>query len=237
MARTRGLLPWDANTINELYNLTVDVDEHSDFFVEVTDEKKDLLVQDLCIERARWKRSHPKNFTMHHHFLTLHSKIWFHFVNCKLLPSTHNTTVNLDRMCLIHSIIKSRKFDVGAILHREIVECAAQQTCILVFPSLVMSLCQQTRIVPQEDEEIMENKGAINEASVERMTRGTETQIQKEAGTSKTKKGKAKVDNKGTTLDIETSLWCKMKDVEKMVTSTSNGQIKLVATIEDIENS
>ncbi|KAK5836616.1 hypothetical protein PVK06_012411 [Gossypium arboreum] len=74
----------------------------------------------------------------------------------------------------------------------------------------------------------MDNKGPINKASVKGMAPGRETPILKEAGTSKTKKGKAKVNSKRTTLHIETFLWHKMKDVEKMVTSISNRQIKLV---------
>ncbi|KAK5771891.1 hypothetical protein PVK06_048146 [Gossypium arboreum] len=85
--------------------------------------------------------------------------------------------------------------------------------------------------VPREDEEIMENKGPFNEASIKRMTRGIETPILKEAGTSKTKKGKAKVDSKRTTLYIETYLWHKMKVVEKMVTSISNRPRLIVASL------
>ncbi|KAK8283758.1 hypothetical protein V6Z11_D08G110800 [Gossypium hirsutum] len=95
-----------------------------------------------------------------------------------------------------------------------------------------MSLCQQKGIIPRGDKEIMDNKGPINEASVERKTRGTETPVLKEAGTSKTKKGKAKADQV-----FETSLWPKIKDVEKMITSINNRQIKLFATVEDMENS
>ncbi|KAH1055821.1 hypothetical protein J1N35_033886 [Gossypium stocksii] len=83
----------------------------------------------------------------------------------------------------------------------------------------------------------MDNKGPINEASIERMTCSIEASILIEAGTSKTKKGKAKADSKGTTLHIETSLWRKVKDVEKMVTFINNRKIKLVPTIEDMENS
>ncbi|KAK5836301.1 hypothetical protein PVK06_012084 [Gossypium arboreum] len=109
-----------------------------------------------------------------------------------LLPSTHSTTVHLDRMCLIHSIIKGRKIDVGAILHQEIAECAARQTRILVFPSLVMSLCRLKGIIPREDEEIMENKGPINEACFDRMSRGMETPILKEAGTTRQRRAKPK---------------------------------------------
>ncbi|KAH1097548.1 hypothetical protein J1N35_014469, partial [Gossypium stocksii] len=34
-----GLIPWDAATINELYNTKVDVDEHSKFMDDIIDEK------------------------------------------------------------------------------------------------------------------------------------------------------------------------------------------------------
>ncbi|KAK5839414.1 hypothetical protein PVK06_008199 [Gossypium arboreum] len=51
-----------------------------------------------------------------------------------------------------------RRINVNAILYRETAECASRQTDILVFPSLVMSLCQQKGIVAWGDEEIMDNK-------------------------------------------------------------------------------
>ncbi|XP_016721754.1 nucleolar protein 58-like [Gossypium hirsutum] len=159
---------------------------------------------------------------MHHHFLMLQSKIWVHFVNCRVKLFTHNTTVTLDRMSLIHSIVKGRKIDVGTILHKEISNCATRQIGILVFPSLVMLLCQQRGIVPRDGEEVLENKNPINEAFIERMTRGKDMSILKEAETSKTRKGKTKADS---------------KYVEKMVNSINNRQIRLVATIEDIEKS
>ncbi|KAH1091608.1 hypothetical protein J1N35_018865, partial [Gossypium stocksii] len=88
--------------INKLYNTKVDVDEHFKFIKDSTDNKWDLFVN----EGALWMGSHEKNYTMHCRFLTLKIKSGFHFVNCKLLPSTHSTIVNPDRMCLIHSIIK-----------------------------------------------------------------------------------------------------------------------------------
>ncbi|KAH1096622.1 hypothetical protein J1N35_013543 [Gossypium stocksii] len=155
----KGLLPWDANTINELHNLTVDVNEHSDFFTEVMDKKMGLLVQDLCIEGARWTGSHPRNLSNALPFLNI-----------------------------------------------------AQQN--------------MKGIVLWEDENIIENKGSINETSIKRMTRGTETPILKEARTNMTKKDKAKANSKGTTLHIETSLWHKIKDIEKIVTSISNRDIE-----------
>ncbi|KAH1063665.1 hypothetical protein J1N35_028652 [Gossypium stocksii] len=81
--------------------------------------------------------------------------------------------------CQMHSIIKGKRIDAGAILHQEIVEYATRHIDILIFPSLVMSLYQQKKIVPRGDEEIIDNKVLTKEASIERMTRGTETPILK----------------------------------------------------------
>ncbi|KAK5785386.1 hypothetical protein PVK06_039968 [Gossypium arboreum] len=161
----------------------------------------------------------------------------FHFVNYRLMPSTHSTIVNLDRMCLIHSIVKGRKIDVYTILHQKITNCAARQTEILVFPPLVMLQCQQKGIVPRDDEEVLKNKGPINEVPIERMTRGKDTPTMKEVETNKTRKGKTKIENKGTNLTVETSLLRKIKDIEKLGNSISNKQIKLSVTIEDIDRS
>ncbi|KAH1031885.1 hypothetical protein J1N35_044059 [Gossypium stocksii] len=91
-------------------------------------------------------------------------------------------------MCLIHSIVNGRKIDVGTILHQEIADYATRQTGILVFPSLVMLLCQQRGIMPRTGEEVLKNKGQINKASVEGMTRGKDMLILKEAETSKIRK-------------------------------------------------
>ncbi|KAK5785264.1 hypothetical protein PVK06_039831 [Gossypium arboreum] len=52
------------------------------------------------------------------------------------------------------------------------------------------------------------------------MTQGKETLILQEVETSKTRKGKAKSNRKGTNMNTETSLWRKLKDVEKMVSDT-----------------
>ncbi|KAK5785581.1 hypothetical protein PVK06_040180 [Gossypium arboreum] len=96
-------------------------------------------------------------------------------------------------MCLIHSIVKGRKIDAGLILHQEIADCATKQTGILVFQSLVMLLWQQKGIVPSDDEEVLDNKGLINESFIERMTHGKDTQTMKEEKTRKTRKGKTKL--------------------------------------------
>ncbi|KAH1039260.1 hypothetical protein J1N35_041003 [Gossypium stocksii] len=69
------------------------------------------------------------------------------------------------------------------------------------------------------------------------MTRGKNTPTMKGAETSKIGKGKTKAESKGTNLTVETLLLCKMKDIEKLANSISNKQIRLFATIEDMDRS
>ncbi|KAK5839236.1 hypothetical protein PVK06_008011 [Gossypium arboreum] len=134
-----GLIPWDATTINEQYNTKVNVDEHSEFMDDITNEKCDLLTKAFHLQH----RNHPKQNVSD----TFYSQ--------------------------------GPKIDVGTILHQEIVDCTARG------------------IMPCVSEEILENKGLINEAFVEIMTRAKDTPILKEVETSKTLNDKAKVDRKG----------------------------------------
>ncbi|KAH1122634.1 hypothetical protein J1N35_005794 [Gossypium stocksii] len=85
-------------------------------------------------------------------------------------------------------------------------------------------------------EEILKNKGSINEASIERITRSKDTLILKKTETSKIRKGKAKDDSKRTNINAKTSLWRKLKDVKEMVNSINNRQIKLVEDTERFQN-
>ncbi|KAK5802772.1 hypothetical protein PVK06_030392 [Gossypium arboreum] len=87
---------------------------------------------------------------------------------------------------------------------------------------VLMLLCQQRGTVPYDSEEVLENKSPINEASIERITRGKDIPILKEAEISKTRKGKMKANSKGTNLNTDTSLWRKMKNVKKLVNSINN---------------
>ncbi|KAH1039125.1 hypothetical protein J1N35_040868, partial [Gossypium stocksii] len=57
----------------------------------------------------------------------------------------------------------------------------------------------QKEIVPCDDEEILDNKGPINGASIERMTRGKDTPTMKEAKISKTRKRKPRQKTKEQT--------------------------------------
>ncbi|KAK5819319.1 hypothetical protein PVK06_024301 [Gossypium arboreum] len=60
--------------------------------------------------------------------------------------------------------------------------------------------------------------------------------IPNEAETSKIRKGKTKADSKRSNLNVETSLWRKLKDVEYMVNCINNRQIRFVATMEKSNN-
>ncbi|XP_016752685.1 uncharacterized protein [Gossypium hirsutum] len=81
-------------------------------------------------------------------------------------------------------------------------------------------------IVPHDHDKILENKGPINEASIKRMTHGKDTPTMNKAETSKTRKGKTKVESKGINLTAEASLLHKMKDIEKLANSISNKSVE-----------
>ncbi|KAH1097109.1 hypothetical protein J1N35_014030 [Gossypium stocksii] len=140
-------------------------------------------------------------------------------------------------VCELESSMPTEKKELVVFLIKAVKDRAIRQIGTLVFPSLVMLLCQQKGIIPHDDEEVLKNKGPINEASIERMTRGKDTPEIKAVDTSYTKKGKTKAETTGTNLTVETSLLYKIQDIKKLANSISNKKIRLVATLEDMDRS
>ncbi|KAK8590052.1 hypothetical protein V6N12_024436 [Hibiscus sabdariffa] len=72
-------------------------------------------------------------------------------------------------MCLIQSIIKGRKNDIGAIINKEIKGFAEKNNGILAFPSWIMQLCELKGVKSLKNEKRIINKGPINKVLIERM--------------------------------------------------------------------
>lgn len=113
-------MPWGADHINAFFNIAEEEDDHVKFLENLTEEGAKILIQDLCVDGAIWTGNNPNNYMMRHRYLTVQSKVWFHFINYRLLPSMHSITIMMDKTCLIHSIIKGRRVHVGQFFIKEL---------------------------------------------------------------------------------------------------------------------
>ncbi|KAE8688370.1 1-deoxy-D-xylulose 5-phosphate synthase family protein [Hibiscus syriacus] len=65
------------------------------------------------------------------------------------MPMSHNTTVLVKRLMLLHSIIYGRKIDIGELIFEQIHECPKRNRGNLLFPNLITALCKKNK-VPEE---------------------------------------------------------------------------------------
>ena len=84
----------------------------------------------------------------------------------KLLPTTHNTTVSVPRMLLLHSIIVGRQIDVGRIIHEQAHACLQRQTSPLLFPNLITALCRKKKVPESPNDEILPGISGITKAKL-----------------------------------------------------------------------
>ncbi|KAL4313075.1 hypothetical protein GQ457_01G022310 [Hibiscus cannabinus] len=62
------------------------------------------------------------------------------------MPTSHNQTVDRERMVLIHSIINGTKFNVGQVIAQELSETCRTNRAIHSFPCLISALCRAAEV-------------------------------------------------------------------------------------------
>ena len=83
--------------------------------------------------------------------LTPEAKVWFYFMNSRLVPSKHVSTLYKERVVLFYAIMNYFEFNVGTIIEQSILEVDLGR--YLRHPSLITSLCREEGIVIAKDEE------------------------------------------------------------------------------------
>ena len=82
--------------------------------------------------------------------LTEKAKVWFYFMNSRLLPSKHVSTLYNDRAIFLYAILENYKFDVGNIIQNSLVEEDVGKS--LIHLSLITQLCKDAKVVITGDE-------------------------------------------------------------------------------------
>ncbi|KAE8690516.1 Detected protein of unknown function [Hibiscus syriacus] len=73
----------------------------------------------------------------------------------KFLPITHNTTVSLQRMLLLHSILVERSISIWKIIVEQIYTCLKWPVSALVFPNLITTLYRKKNVPKDQFDEIL----------------------------------------------------------------------------------
>ncbi|PON46588.1 hypothetical protein TorRG33x02_325580, partial [Trema orientale] len=138
-------VPLSEKAINAIFGLGDPVDEHSEFVEAITELELLTVLKTVAVARAESNVSSHSAYTCIRSSLNQAAKIWYHFLESRLLPTTHGKIVSKYCVLLLYSILTGKSINVGRIIYDEIYTHAARRSGALFFPSSVTKLCQNAR--------------------------------------------------------------------------------------------
>ena len=136
--KVRGCeIKFDAETINNHFGIpTLNSDQQQD----LPDRDPQEILEALCDGPARWTIKQNTESAFEARYLANYTKVWFHFVCSRLIPSTHISEVTKDRALILLAIERGEPLNVGAIINSGIHNALQKNSISLPFPSLLTEL-------------------------------------------------------------------------------------------------
>ncbi|KAK5811944.1 hypothetical protein PVK06_027334 [Gossypium arboreum] len=138
----------NSNAINEFFELPYfENDEYSTLMSNIKPENLQEILEELEVQGSAWTVSKQGIYTCRREYLMPFAKVWFYFIRFRLMPSSHGTTISLERMVLLYLILTRKTIDVGKIILREIWTCAVKHSGPAHFPFTITILCLKVEIL------------------------------------------------------------------------------------------
>ena len=138
------------------------------------------IVEAICVRGTKWTKSAYGPMTLSRRSLEPRPMIWNRFLKSRLLPSTHDHTVNKNRVILLFAIVVGRKINMGDVISEQIGVCAGRQSAGLWFPSLITRLCLAQGVVVSNEEEKHKTSGPITMTVITRILQDKPTIAEEE---------------------------------------------------------
>ncbi|XP_062101883.1 uncharacterized protein LOC133808872 [Humulus lupulus] len=124
--------------INALFGLAnVDSSTYNEMILAPTPADFDKALQCVAAPGTQWCISSGGVRTLLHTSILPKAAVWLSFLKCRLLPTTHDTTVSTERVFLLYCILAGLGVNVGQIISRQLASCARKKKGKLFFPSLI----------------------------------------------------------------------------------------------------
>ncbi|KAE8658284.1 hypothetical protein F3Y22_tig00116971pilonHSYRG00034 [Hibiscus syriacus] len=141
------------SAINRYFHLQDVMDNHAKFEEEADNNTYDGVLEDLCFENTEWNGRQTSRYSVNQERLQPRAKLWNHFLKYKLMPTSHNITVSLSCLLLLHYIMESRPIDVGRI--KQVNDCLGKKASALVFPNLITALYRKKKVEENAFDEML----------------------------------------------------------------------------------
>ncbi|KAK5819482.1 hypothetical protein PVK06_024485 [Gossypium arboreum] len=145
----RGIkVPITSNAINEFFELPdFENDKYSSLISNIELEVLQEILEELTVPSSKWTVSKQGTHTCRREYLTPLAKVWFYIIYFSLMPSLHRTTISLELIVLLYSILTRKTIDVGKIILREIRNCSVRRSSPAYVPFTITILCLKAKIL------------------------------------------------------------------------------------------
>ena len=165
-----SLVPLDSRVINAFYNLPSEVNcEYAKLLDKLTPQRWNKIFTTLTVKDASSANEEGRVINMID--LKPIAKVWVKFLKSRLMPTTYTTTVSQERLVFLYVIVRGLPTDVGSIIEKLIKDCATKnhKAVVLLFPSLITSICVVLRVCLDAKDEHVNNDDALTAHTIERI--------------------------------------------------------------------
>ncbi|KAK5819134.1 hypothetical protein PVK06_024096 [Gossypium arboreum] len=121
----KNKVPLTSKPINDLFNVTnVEEDEYSAIMKNINWEFLQQVLNVVTNLRSQWIIRKYGCHSCHREYLNPVAKVWFYFIRYSFMPISHSSTILIERILLLYTIMTKRSINVGRIILKEIQDCA-----------------------------------------------------------------------------------------------------------------
>ncbi|KAK8625773.1 hypothetical protein V6N13_056933 [Hibiscus sabdariffa] len=149
--------------INKFFAVKRTMDLNTPVVNNMKDQNIDVLLENLCFQGAEWDEA---NTTVERDQLKPVAKLWMHFLEINLMPTTHTATVNLPRLHLLHSILNSRSINLGQLIVDEAFVGISRKQSPQLFQRLITAICHQKGVMEDENDFYIRGRQGIKPTQI-----------------------------------------------------------------------
>ena len=142
---------FDEATINQHYNLRFTGTTFDERYANYGKNKMELIKNRVAIPNCEWDRFTHSEFKLKIKYIIPECN-WHQFINCSIMPTSHNYTLSKDRLIILDCILNDEQINIGKIINNEIQDCAKKLEGFLFFPCLITELCMNHEVEISENE-------------------------------------------------------------------------------------
>lgn len=128
---------YSEGTINMMCGLKKGDDSYEEILERADEGEYEVFMQSLCRPGTKWVEAAEEKSVRRMDLLP-ESKAWYQFIKHSVKPTTHNETVNKQRLALLHCITAGYDINVGRIIMQEIQACGFHPDFCHLFNMLII---------------------------------------------------------------------------------------------------